>query len=379
MKKLSSITSILALVFLVCILTVAGNVLAQEQGHKHDGRGFWTNLTDEQREAVELKMKELRSQNASPEEIHAAIDEMLKGYGIEVPAEDSSGPHDPGCFGPDPGGFLQNLTDEQREAVEAKMKELRDNHASPEEMHTAIDEMLKGYGIEVPARDSIGPPPDMGGPGPDGFLKDLTDEQREAVEAKMKELRDNNASPEEMHAAIDEMLKGYGIEPPKGCPGPPGKGYGNGFPEGLTKEQREAVEAKIKEMRNQGSTHEEIRAIVDKMIEGYGVETPGNSESSSSERSPAENKITAGSYPNPFNPETRIAYTLSTAGSVRIQIYNITGQLIRAFDQGYQSAGNYVVSWDGRSENGDMTASGVYLYRIEVGSYHITNRMVLLK
>jgi Spy/CpxP family protein refolding chaperone len=378
MKKISTITGILALVFLLGSLMVAGNVWAQEFGHQHDGRGFWTDLTDEQKEAVEAKMKELRDNKASPEEMHAAIDEMLKGYDIEVPARDSIGPP-PDMGGPGPGGFLKDLTDEQREAVEAKMKELRDNKASPEEMHAAIDEMLKGYGIEVPARDSIGPPLDMGGPGPGGFLKDLTDEQREAVEAKMKELRDNKASPEVMHAAIDEMLKGYGIEPPKGCPGPPGKGHGHGFPEGLTKEQRETIDAKIKEMRNQGATHGEIRAAVDKMIEGYGMETPGNSESSSSEKSPAENKITAGSYPNPFNPETRIAYTLNAAGKVRIQIYNITGQLIRVFDQGYQSTGNYVVNWDGRSENGDMTASGVYLYRIEAGSYHITNRMVLLK
>ena len=132
-------------------------------------------------------------------------------------------------------------------------------------------------------------------------------------------------------------------------------------------------------MRNQGATHEEIRAAVDKMIEGYGVESPGNSESQSSETAPAENKLTAGSYPNPFNPATQIAYTLNVSGNVRIKIYNITGQLIRTFDQGYQSAGNYVVSWDGRSESGDITASGVYLYRIEAGSYNITNRMVLLK
>ncbi len=255
MKKLSTITSILALVFLVCILAVAGSVLAQEHGHKHDGGGFWTNLTDEQREAVELKMKELRSQNASPEEMHAAIDEMLKGYGIEVPARDSmEPPPDMGDMGHGPGGFLKDLTDEQREAVEAKMKELRDQNASPEETRTVIDEMLRGYGINVPPKNSIGPPPDLGcmGPGPGGFLKDLTDEQREAVKAKMKELRDQMASPEEMHAAIDEMLKGNGIEPPKGCPGPPGGGPGGGFMEDLTKEQRGAVEAKIKEMRSQG-------------------------------------------------------------------------------------------------------------------------------
>lgn len=89
--------------------------------------------------------------------------------------------------------------------------------------------------------------------------------------------------------------------------------------------------------------------------------------------------IIAQSYPNPFNPETQIDYTLNTTGNVRIQIYNITGQLIRTFVMGYQPAGSYSVRWDGRNESGDQTASGVYLYRIEAGPYEVTNRMVLLK
>ena len=116
------------------------------------------------------------------------------------------------------------------------------------------------------------------------------------------------------------------------------------------------------------------------MIKGYDVESSDNSANlSSSKITPAESQIRAGSYPNPFNPETQIAYTLNVAGNVRIQIYNITGQLTRTFNQGYQPAGSYIVRWDGRDENGDVTASGVYLYRIEAGPYKVTNRMVLLK
>jgi Spy/CpxP family protein refolding chaperone len=382
MKKLSTIAGIMALVFFISILAGMSNmVIAQGCKDDHNGGGFWEDLTDEQREAVEAKMNELRNNNASLEEMRSAINEMLKGYGIEVPAEDSTGPHDPGCFGPGPGGFLKDLTDEQREAVEAKMKELHRQMASPEEVHSTINEMLKGYGIEVPAEDSIGPHGQGGfGPGPGGFWNDLTKEQREAVEAKMKELRNNNASPEEMRTAIDEMLRSYGIEVPAGGHRPMGFGpRRDDWGVGLTTEQRKAIREKIHDMRNQGATREEVKAAVDRMVKGYGVELPENSENQSAKTTQAENQITAGSYPNPFNPETQIAYTLSVAGNVRIRIYNIAGQLIRTFNKGYQSTGSYTVRWDGRDENNDITASGVYLYRIEADHYQVTNRMVLLK
>jgi DNA-binding transcriptional regulator YhcF (GntR family) len=321
----------------------------------------------------------MRSQNASREEIHAAVAEMLKGYGIEMPA-DSVGPHGRGGFGPGPGGFWKDLTKEQREAVEAKIKEMKNQGSTREEIHTAVAEMLKGYGIEVPA-DSVGLHGRGGfGPGPGGFWKDLTKEQREAVQEKIKEMRSQGAKEEEIRAAMVEMLKGYGIEVPKDWHGPIGFGQRrDDWGANLTTEQREAVREKIKEMRSQGASREEIHAAVDEMIKGYGVESPGNSKSQSSETVPAESHIIAGSYPNPFNPETQIDYTLSVSEKVGIQIYNITGQLIRTFDQGYQQAGSYSLRWDGRNENGDPAASGVYLYRIEAGPYSLTNRMVLLK
>jgi DNA-binding transcriptional regulator YhcF (GntR family) len=437
MKKSLIIAGIMALLLLVSVLVGTSDVVLA-QGHRggHDGKGFWANLTEEQREAVQEKREEMRSQGATREEIHAAVTEMLNGYGIEVP-EDSAGPHGPGCFGPGPGGFWKDLTEEQSEAVREKIKEMRSQGSTREEIHTLVSEMLKGYGIEVP-EDSAGPHDRGGfGPGPGGFWKDLTKEQREAVREKIKEMRSQGSTREEIHTLVSEMLKGYGIEVPRDWKGPHGpigfganltdeqreairekiremksqgakreeirtavaemlKGYGievpkdwrgpigfgqrhDGWGANLTDEQREAVREKIKEMRSQGASREEIHAAVAEMIKGYGEESPGNSESQSSETTPAESHIMAESYPNPFNPETQIDYTLSVSEKVQIQIYNITGQLIRTFDQGYQPAGSYSLRWDGRNENGDPAASGVYLYRIEAGPYTLTNRMVLLK
>jgi len=376
MKKVSIIAGMMALVFCISVLVGASEtVLAQDHGCGLNGKGFWSNLTEDQRAAIREKISEMRSQDATPEEIHDAVAEVLKGYGIEVP-EDWKGPHGPGGFGPGPQGFLEDLTKEQREAVQEKIKEMRSQGATRQETHTAVAKMLKGYGIEVP-EDCPGPPDRGGfGPGPQGFLEDLTKEQREAIHAKIKEMRNQNASREEIHTAVAKMLKGYGIEvPEKWDKGPRPNGWGVN----LTDEQREAIREKVREMRSQGAKRKEIRAAVAEMIRGFGIKSPGDSENVSSEKSSAVPNIIAQSYPNPFNPETQIDYTLNTTGNVRIQIYNITGQLIRTFDMGYQPAGSYSVRWDGRNESGDQTASGVYLYRIEAGPYEVTNRMVLLK
>ncbi len=441
MKRFSSIVGIMALVLFVSVLVGTSDpVLAWGYGCGHHGKGFWTNLTEEQREAVQEKTKEMRSQGATREEIHTAVAEMLKGYGIEVP-DDCHGPigfghgkigfkanlteeqreairdktkemrdqdatreeirdavaemlkgygievpddcHGPIGFGHGKIGFKANLTEEQREAVQEKTKEMRSQDATREEIHSAVAEMLKGYGIELPENCRL-----LGGPkglqrDRGGFMADLTDEQREAVHEKIKEMRDQGATRAEVHTAVAEMLKGYGIEVPEDWPGPHGRGgFGpgpGGFWEDLTKEQREAVREKIREMRSQDASREEIRAAIDEMLQEYGFDLPEKSESTSSEKTTAELNIQAQSYPNPFNPETQIAYTLSVSEKVRIQIYNVTGQLIRTYDLGYQPAGSYSVHWDGRNENGDITASGVYLYRIEGGPYEVTNRMVLLK
>jgi uncharacterized membrane-anchored protein len=335
----------------------------------HPWGEFRDDLTDEQKQAIREKAEEIKSQGGTREEIHTAVTEMLKGYGIEPP-ENWRGPMG---FGHPPNRFWDDLTDEQREAIKEKTKKMRDQDATREEIHTTVAEMLKGYGIEVP--EEMPGPFGFGHPR-GGFWDDLTDEQREAIREKTKTMRDQDASPEEIHTAIAEMLKSYGVEVPDDFPGPHGP---FGFGADLTDEQREAVREKIKEMRSQGATHEEIRAAIDQMIEGFGIESSEDNESMSAETTPAETQITAGSYPNPFNPETQINYSLATSGKVRISIYNISGQLIRSFDMGYQSPGSYSVRWDGRNESGDITASGVYLYRIEAGSYNVTNRMVLLK
>ncbi|MCI0554831.1 MAG: T9SS type A sorting domain-containing protein [Anaerolineae bacterium] len=84
-------------------------------------------------------------------------------------------------------------------------------------------------------------------------------------------------------------------------------------------------------------------------------------------------------YPNPFNPDTRIRYELPSTEKVKIAVYNVNGQLIRILFEGLQSAGRYVALWDGKNENGYQAASGIYLVRMEVGTFQTVKKMVLTR
>ena len=83
--------------------------------------------------------------------------------------------------------------------------------------------------------------------------------------------------------------------------------------------------------------------------------------------------------PNPFNPATVIGYHLPAAGLVRLAIYNLLGQEVRVLVNEPMNAGSYTARWDGTDERGRQVASGVYLYRLQAGSFTSSRRMLLLK
>ncbi|MBE0565687.1 MAG: hypothetical protein IH621_07020 [Krumholzibacteria bacterium] len=84
-------------------------------------------------------------------------------------------------------------------------------------------------------------------------------------------------------------------------------------------------------------------------------------------------------YPNPFNPITTIAYGLAADSPVRIAIFDLAGRRIRLLVDGEQPPGRHQVLWDGRGDDGRLLPSGVFIYRIEAGSYSEARRMLLLK
>lgn len=84
-------------------------------------------------------------------------------------------------------------------------------------------------------------------------------------------------------------------------------------------------------------------------------------------------------YPNPFNPSTAIQYGLPEAAYVRVEVYNLRGELVRILHNSGQSAGAYELIWDGRNSNGQTVPSGVYLYRLSAGNYIETRKMLFTK
>ena len=83
--------------------------------------------------------------------------------------------------------------------------------------------------------------------------------------------------------------------------------------------------------------------------------------------------------PNPFNPTTEISYALPNASSVRLEVLNVLGQVVRTLVDEFQTAGNHQAVWDGRDDNYQEVSSGVYFYRIAAGEYAETRKMVLMK
>ena len=79
-------------------------------------------------------------------------------------------------------------------------------------------------------------------------------------------------------------------------------------------------------------------------------------------------------YPNPFNPVTKIDYTIDLAGQLKLSIYNVIGQEVAILYDGYQTEGSYKVNWDANS-----MSSGVYYVRMLMNGQMETKKAVLVK
>jgi hypothetical protein len=84
-------------------------------------------------------------------------------------------------------------------------------------------------------------------------------------------------------------------------------------------------------------------------------------------------------YPNPFNPTTTIDYTLRDRTQVKLNIYNVAGQLVRSLVNDVKTSGAHTVTWDGRNNAGQTVSSGVYFYKLTSKDFVQTKKMVLLK
>jgi len=89
--------------------------------------------------------------------------------------------------------------------------------------------------------------------------------------------------------------------------------------------------------------------------------------------------LDAKNYPNPFNPETTIAFSVPKTGPASLKVYNTKGQLVRTLVNDVREAGNHSVVWNGMDEQGNSVSSGLYFYRLSSDGNTVTRKMLLAK
>jgi hypothetical protein len=89
--------------------------------------------------------------------------------------------------------------------------------------------------------------------------------------------------------------------------------------------------------------------------------------------------LNTGNYPNPFNVNTTIQYTLNEAGPVVIDIYNINGQVVRHLVSEEKLPGEYSIVWETTNDVGGLVNDGFYFYTISVNGHRFTEKMILLR
>ena len=85
-------------------------------------------------------------------------------------------------------------------------------------------------------------------------------------------------------------------------------------------------------------------------------------------------------YPNPFNPETTIRYKVAFKPQhVKLTVYDVLGKVVATLVDEPQPAGIHEILWDGKTSRGQNAGSGTYIYRITIGEFSQTRKMVLVR
>jgi hypothetical protein len=85
-------------------------------------------------------------------------------------------------------------------------------------------------------------------------------------------------------------------------------------------------------------------------------------------------------YPNPFRGSTNITIKQIDNNPTTVAVYNLRGQLIRTVvNKQNMSPGEHSFTWDGKNDNGEPVAAGIYLFKMISGKYSATRKMILLR
>jgi flagellar hook assembly protein FlgD len=87
----------------------------------------------------------------------------------------------------------------------------------------------------------------------------------------------------------------------------------------------------------------------------------------------------AANYPNPFNPDTQIRFGLPNSARVNLVIYNLRSQVVRVLVDQEMHAGWHMLRWDGKNEQNQDVASGIYLYILQTDGKRLLRKMMLIR
>ncbi len=86
-----------------------------------------------------------------------------------------------------------------------------------------------------------------------------------------------------------------------------------------------------------------------------------------------------GNYPNPFNPETNISFSLSESSNAELTVYNVKGQKVIKLVDKYLNEGKHTITWNGKDSSGIDVSTGVYFYRLRSNGRTASGKMLLMK
>ena len=125
-------------------------------------------------------------------------------------------------------------------------------------------------------------------------------------------------------------------------------------------------------------------SLLEAAVDDFSVETYTPTSTGASDWTPSSGAAASlrPSRPNPWHPEsgeTLIAFNLNRGAKLRLQIYDISGRLVRTLVRGDFAPGSYEISWNGKDERGRAASSGVYFYRLRTDGQELSNRLVLIR
>ena len=159
-------------------------------------------LTAEQRETIKSKVSQMKEAESTPKAIKQTVDQMMQNFGVEPTQRKGKGR----AKRQNP---LGQLTEEQKSHIDTKIKEMREAGANRDEIRKQMGTMLEGFGVDISQRKGKRKGKDQ------NTLDQLTEEQKSQVDAKVKEMREAGTDRREVRNQVHSMLEGFGLKKPQ--------------------------------------------------------------------------------------------------------------------------------------------------------------------